>query len=84
MIFKYSCTITSKNSCSLASIQFDDSYNLKITYLRIVRPRLAIVAYEEFDVGMLKVTIVTKRSEFTCILAQHGVRCRCIVFRAWC
>ena len=37
-IFEYSCTVTSRNSCSLASIKFDDSYNWKITYLRTFRP----------------------------------------------
>ena len=31
--------------------------------------RLAVVACEEFDAGMLKVTAVTKKSEFTYILA---------------
>ena len=51
------------------TLKLDDSYNLKITYLRTFRPRLAIVAYEEFDARMLKVTIVTKKSEFTYILA---------------
>ena len=37
-IFEYSCTFTSKNSCSLASISFDDSCNWKITHLRTFRP----------------------------------------------
>ena len=31
--------------------------------------RLAVVACEEFDAGMLKITAVTKKSEFTYILA---------------
>ena len=68
MIFKYNYIVTSKNSYSLASIKFDDSYNLKITYLRTFRPRLAVVACEEFDAGILKVTAVTKKKrEFAII-----------------
>ena len=37
-IFEYNCAITSKNSCSLASISFDDSCNWKISHLPTFRP----------------------------------------------
>jgi len=71
-IFEYSCTVISKNSCSLASIKFYDSYNWKITYLRTFRPGILAQVDNMLRFSQFKVKFGAFVVSRACIVVLHG------------
>ena len=75
-IFEYSCTVTSKNSCSLTSIKFNDSYNWKITHLRTFRPGILAQVDNMLRFRSLRwflVLLWCLMLAWRCVMMLHGV-----------